>query len=245
MKIIKELKGFSGSQVLLIHDQTTFVRKIGNVERNLERYHTLANLGLALPNIIKEDIDFYDMEYIPNLDIKNFLFKNQTHSLASFIKDTVRKLSKYTQDKDYTETYHQKLKEVEFTGLVFGKDELISKLPKILPSSGYHGDLTLENILYNVTKGEFILIDPLTTEYDSYVFDLAKLRQDIVCKWFIRKESIYIDPKLQNLSEDLGEVFGSFYSDPYLLILMLLRVLPYAQTDDRQFLIKEANKLWK
>ena len=245
MKVIKELKGFSGSQVLLIHDQITFVRKIGNIERNLERYHTLADLGLALPNIIREDVDFYDMEYIPNLDIKNFLFKNQTHSLAKFIKDTIHKLSNSVQDKDYTETYHQKLTEVDFTGLIFDKYQLIDKLPKILPSSEYHGDLTLENILYNVTKGEFILIDPLTTEYDSYVFDLAKLRQDIVCKWFIRKESIYIDPKLQNLSEELGAKFGSFYSDPYLLILMLLRVLPYAQTDDRQFLIKEANKLWK
>lgn len=245
MKIIKELKGFSGSRVLLIHDQTTFVRKIGNIERNLERYHTLANLGLALPNIIREDIDFYDMEYIPNLDIKNFLFKNQTHSLANFIKYTIHKLSRYTQDKDYTGTYHQKLKEVDFKDLAFDKAALIEKLPKILPSSQYHGDLTLENILYNVTKGEFILIDPLTTEYDSYVFDLAKLRQDIICKWFIRKESIYIDPKLQNLSEDLGAEFKSFYSDPYLLILMLLRILPYAQTDDRQFLIKEANKLWK
>jgi hypothetical protein len=245
MKIIKELKGFSGSQVLLIHDQITFVRKIGNVERNLERYRNLARLGLALPKIIKENVDYYDMEYIPNLDIKNFLSKNQTHSLANFIKDTVHRLSKYQQDKDYTETYHQKLKEIDFTGLVFDKDDLISKLPKILPSSEYHGDLTLENILYNVTKGEFILIDPLTTEYDSYVFDLAKLRQDIVCKWFIRKDSVYIDPKLQNLSEELGAEFGPFYSDPYLLILMLLRVLPYAQTDDRQFLIKEANKLWK
>jgi hypothetical protein len=245
MKVIKELKGFSGSQVLLIHDQTTFVRKIGNIDRNLERYHALSNSGLALPKIIKEDTDYYDMEYIPNLDIKNFLFKNQPHSLANFIKKTVGKLRRQTRDKDYTEVYQKKLKDVDFTGLVFGKDELIEKLPKILPRSEYHGDLTLENILYNVTKGEFILIDPLTTEYDSYVFDLAKLRQDIVCKWFIRKESIYIDPKLQNLSEELGAVFGSFYSDPYLLILMLLRVLPYAQTRDKEFLMKEANKLWK
>jgi tRNA A-37 threonylcarbamoyl transferase component Bud32 len=244
MKIIKELKGYSGSQVLLIHDRITFVRKIGNIERNLERYGALSSLGLNLPIIINRDINFYDMEYIPNLDIKNFLFKNQTHSLSDFIKNTVHKLSEHTTTKDYTEIYQQKLQGINFKGLVFDKDTLINKLPKILPSSEYHGDLTLENILYNVTKGEFILIDPLTTEYDSYVFDLAKLRQDIVCKWFIRKESSYIESKLQNLSEEL-ELEFEHYSDPYLLILMLLRVLPYAQKEDQKFLIKEANKLWK
>ena len=57
----------------------------------------------------------------------------------------------------------------------FTANELYAKLPKTLPSSEYHGDFTLENILYSL-KDDFVLIDPLTTEYDSYVFDLAKLR---------------------------------------------------------------------
>ena len=139
--------------------------------------------------------------------------------------------------------YEQKLEDINFNGLVFNKEELITQLPKILPCSQYHGDFTLENILYDVSAGRFVLIDPLTSVYDSYVFDLAKLRQDISCKWFIRNSQLYIDPKLKNLSNDLSHF--KYYADDNLLILMLLRILPYAQNQDKEFIINEANKLWK
>jgi tRNA A-37 threonylcarbamoyl transferase component Bud32 len=244
MKVIKELKGFSGSQILLMQDQHTFVRKIGNVTRNLERYDTLSKIGLPFPRVLAQYNDSYDMEYIPNLDIKNFLSKNQVHSLAQFIKDTIHKLAKDSYNKDYTDVFKEKLSVVDFTGLSFTKEALLEKLPTVLPCSNYHGDLTLENILYNVHEGEFILIDPLTTDYDSYIFDLAKLRQDIVCKWFIRNDNLYMDPKLKTLSLELDQEF-EHYSNPYTLILMLLRVLPYATGTDKEFIINEANKLWK
>lgn len=244
MKVIKELKGHSGSEILLIQDSTIFVRKIGNVTRNLERFDSLSSLGLNLPIILRRDDNSYDMEYLPNLDIKNFLFKNQTHGLATFIKDTIYRLSRNSYNKDYTELYHKKLEEINFTKFVFDKQSLIDKLPKVLPCSNYHGDLTLENILYDIENERFVLIDPLTTEYDSYVFDLAKIRQDIICKWFIRNDKIYIDNKLQNLSRELETEF-EHYSNKYILILMLIRIIPYAQLSDQQFIINEANKLWK
>ena len=58
--------------------------------------------------------------------------------------------------------------------------------------------------------GSFILIDPLTTEYDSYVFDLAKLMQDVKCKWFIRKDNYYFDSKLTVL-EDTLKTYTCYY----------------------------------
>jgi len=244
MSVIKELKGHSGSQVLLVQDQITFVRKIGNVDRNLERYLALSKLGLRVPNIIDQSVDSYDMEYIHNLDIKNYLFKNQIPDLFDFIKKTIIQLSVNSVDKDYTAVYYKKLKDIDFSNLVFTKEELIGQLPKILPSSEYHGDFTLENILYDIVDKDFVLIDPLTSDYDSYVFDLAKLRQDVDCKWFIRNDDVYIDPKLQNLSEELSQEFDT-YANSYIVILMLLRVLPYAQGPDKDFIIKKANSLWK
>jgi tRNA A-37 threonylcarbamoyl transferase component Bud32 len=244
MSVIKELKGHSGSQVLLVQDQITFVRKIGYVDRNLERYAALSKLGLRVPNILHQENDSYDMEFIHNLDIKNYLFKNQVQDLFSFIKNTIFQLSTNTVDKDYSEVYAKKLKNVDFTGLVFTREELISKLPVVLPSSEYHGDFTLENILYDIVQKDFVMIDPLTSEYDSYVFDLAKLRQDVDCKWFLRNDDVYIDPKLQNLSEELSAEFET-YSNSYIVILMLLRVLPYTKGSDNDFIIKKANSLWK
>jgi len=244
MKVIKELKGHSGSEVLLIQDSTIFVRKTGNVTRNLERFESLSSLGLNFPKILYQDNNSFDMEYIHNFDIKNYLLKNQITFLFNFIKLTTQQLSKNYIDKNYTDVYYKKLKDVDFTNLIFTKEELINQLPKILPSSNYHGDFTLENILYDISGKQFVLIDPLTSEYDSYVFDLAKLRQDIDCKWFIRNEEIHIDTKLKNLSEELELEFET-YSNSYLVILMLLRVLPYTKESDKDFIIKKANLLWK
>jgi hypothetical protein len=64
MKIIKNLKGHSGSQIFLMQDQITFVRKIGNIDRNLERYGMLSKLGLSVPRVLTQNPEFYDMEYI-------------------------------------------------------------------------------------------------------------------------------------------------------------------------------------
>jgi hypothetical protein len=126
----------------------------------------------------------------------------------------------------------------------FTSEELLDKLPKVLPSSEYHGDFTLENILYDTNQDEFVLIDPLTTEYDSFVFDLAKLRQDLVCKWFIRNDNVYLDSKLLTIIDKLN---GFVYNENhYLLILMLMRVLPYTHNEkDKEFLMTEVRRLWK
>jgi hypothetical protein len=127
--------------------------------------------------------------------------------------------------------------------LPFTADELLAKLPQFLPFSEYHGDFTLENILYDTQEGQFVLIDPITTEYSSYAFDLAKLRQDLTCKWFIRNDNVYFDSKLEKISNEL-KAFKHFDND-YLLILMLMRVLPYATDIDRDYLMSEIYKLWK
>lgn len=243
MKLIKELKGHSGSQILLVQDPDIRVRKIGNVDRNLERYQSLEKLNLPLPKILNKSNDSYDMEYIANLDVRTYLNKHQVHDLADFLKATIDKLAENSVTKDYLSVYKNKLSSVDFTGLNFTEEQLLDRLPQHLPCSNYHGDLTLENVIYDVNKSEFVLIDPLTTDYDSYIFDLAKLRQDISCYWFIRNDHTSIKPKLQNLFEELSVY--EYFKDDSTLILMLLRVLPYLQGKDRAFIINEANKLWK
>jgi fructosamine-3-kinase len=120
---------------------------------------------------------------------------------------------------------------------------LISRLPRYLPSGQYHGDLTMDNCLHGI-DGKFYLIDPLTTDYDGWAFDLAKLMQDLVCGWFIRDKDVMLHGKLWSIRSAIVNKYPAA-GDPNLLILMLLRVLPYAKTiEDQGFLIKEINKLW-
>jgi aminoglycoside phosphotransferase family enzyme len=130
------------------------------------------------------------------------------------------------------------------TELPFSKEEFISRLPVFLPQSNYHGDLTLENILK--TKDRFCLIDAVTIEYDSYIFDIAKLRQDLECKWFLRSSSAMLDNKLKNIQTQIFLRYPNANND-YLLILMLLRVYKHAKANtlEQDFLIREITKLWK
>lgn len=239
--------GYSKSEVQIMEqDGNIFVRKSGDIQRNLERYDVLQHLDLPIPKILEVVGSYYDMEYIPNLDIITYLTNNQVSNLAEFIVDVLDKLSKNSIEADFSQVYFNKLEHFSFGayGLPFTAEELISKLPKFLPMSEYHGDFTLQNILYSTNTKNFVLIDPLTTDYASFVFDIAKLRQDLTCKWFIRGGNYFFDSKLKILYETLSKF--THYNNDYLLILMLIRVLPYCDTvNDQNFLRSEILKLWK
>lgn len=245
-QVIKQFNGHSGSKVYLMQDSIRlFVRKIGNVDRNFERLHQLEHSGFPVPKIYKYVAgEILDMEYLHGLDMKNYLILNNINNLVDFIHKMVYNLSLEQHTKDYTEVYESKLDVVDFKNLPFTKEELLNRLPKQLPQTTYHGDMTLENIMY--TQKGFYLIDAMTTEYDSYIFDIAKMRQDLECKWFLRHSDVRLDTKLQNIQNKLRDKHPEAFDD-YILILMLLRVLQKCELYDfnYMFLMKEINRLWK
>ena len=228
-------------------DIRLFVRKEGNVERNFERLHVLDHHGLPVPRIYKYvSGQTLEMEYLHGLDMKNYLKSHDTDNLCEFLKVLFVKFindGAISSLKDYTEVYHQKLEWLNDSyGFPFTKDELIDRLPKFLPKSTYHGDLTLDNIIH--TSDKFYMIDAITSEYDSFIFDIAKLRQDLECKWFIRNYDLKLDVKLKNLQDDILSYFPNS-DDDNLLILMLLRVYPYVDVNDKDYILKEIKRLWK
>ena len=82
-KVLKELKGHSKSKVSLVEDKgRIFVRKSGDISRNMERYSALAYTPLRMPKVINYYGEYYDMEYISNLDIKTYLSKNSVGGLV-------------------------------------------------------------------------------------------------------------------------------------------------------------------
>lgn len=244
-QIIKEFTGHSGSKIFLIkNDQRLFVRKLKNVERNLERLSTLNNLGFNVPKLISFSKNHIDMEYIHGLDMISYMKFYNLDKLKFFLLDTLESFSLNSANKDYTETYYEKLKWLTDDIFPFKKKEFIKTLPKNLPQSTYHGDFTLENIIFRDDK--YYMIDPLTSEYDSYIFDVIKLRQDLECKWFLRKNNINFDVKLQNIQENIFKKFPESKNDN-LLILMLLRIYPYSKKNslESKFIMREIIRLWK
>ena len=247
-EIVKqEFFGFSGSKIFLIQNgDSLFVRKLGNISRNIERMLALSE-KYRLPKIYKYSKNEFDCEYIQdNLDMKSYLLTYDITNLSDFLIDFLNSLSNNVKNKDYTQVYINKLEEITFCeDIIFTKTDLLNNLPKIIPSSEYFGDLTLENILYSKKEG-FVLIDCQTVEYDSFIFDIAKLRQDLESKWFLRNNNILLDTKLQLLQQKILDRFPQSNND-YLLILMLLRAYRYSSenTLDRKFLISQMNRLWQ
>lgn len=246
MTVLKELNGFSGSTVLLIEENfRIFVRKIENVERNYERINSLISCGFNLPKIYNKEGNILDIEYIPSLDIKTYLENYSIKELITFLLETLTKLSNPKNTANYETIYKEKLKEIDLSELPFSEKELLDKLPKELPRSNYFGDLTLENILYGSDE-KFYLIDAVSIEYDSYIFDIAKLRQDLKCKWFLRNSKVSLDVKLNKIEKEILNCFPEANND-YLLILMLLRVYKHSKPNsfEQLFLKREIEKLWK
>jgi hypothetical protein len=251
MKVVKELRGYSNCRLEVIQDNNQlFVRKYGGLDRNIPQLKIISDLGLRTPKIYNVTSDHFDMEYIVASDMKSYLTNNRINGPIEYIKSVVNKLaSTVTGTKDYTDIYNKKLayidQEYYQSLLPFTSQQLINRLPKQLPQSSYHGDLTLENIMYDVQNSEFLLIDAVTIEYDSFIFDLAKLRQDLTCRWFIRNEPIYIDQKLQIILDQVFEDYQQFLIDE-LVIAMLLRVLLYAPNGsfEEQYLINWIKRLW-
>ena len=244
---LKEFKGFSGSSITLIkNNQLLFVRKQGQIERNVERYQAIKNY-CNVPAIYDYDHKKLDLEYIQGLDIKQYLQRKNPDFLINFLTITFDKFASTSKiEKDYTDIYYSKLAWIDDSDLGLSTKEFIDRLPKRLPQSLYHGDMTLDNIIYSTVKNDFYLIDPLTSEYDSYIFDLAKLRQDTECKWFARFDDRYFDVQLENIQNKVFSGLGLEYNN-YLLILMLLRVYPYCNTNsfEKQFIKREIKRLWK
>lgn len=245
---LKVMNGYSGSCVLLLQDSNgVFVRKFGQNERNLERIKALNKIGIRMPRVLSEHTNYYDMEYIRHTDVATWLLNNHVSGLIDWLCEVINTLSAVECAKDYTLIFEKRIAAMAHNGLLkdtgIDPEKLLMRLPKMLPASNYHGDLTMDNCLHGIDN-QFYLIDPLTSDYDSWVFDLAKLMQDVDCGWFVRDNRVNIGSKLHAIRTALVTKYP-IANNPDLLIMMLLRILPYTRNDfDKQWLIKEIKRLW-
>jgi len=243
--IITTFSGYSGSRVELVAENNkVFVRKTGNTHRNYSRLTALTSQGYPVCRVLDYKDDIINLEYIHGLDMLNYLQQNDPKNLLAFLVDLISAFAKNHRVQDYSQIYNDKLTDIDFASLPFTKIELLSRLPQFLHASEYHGDLTLENIIYSEKRG-FVLIDAVDIEYDSYQFDLAKLAQDVICKWFLRHKRINLDYKLLVIEQGLADKFGKI--QPELIISQLLRVYRHTGQDivTRNFLENKMRSLWK
>ena len=244
--VLTTFKGFSKSRVTLVEDSfgKQFVRKHIDVQRNYDKMTLLSQHGYNVPKIIKMQNDTLDMEYISGIDMKTFLLRNDVKLLADFIIETIEKFRATQIRKDYSLNYGNELIKINYTHLPFTFKDIYHSLPQYLPFSLCHGDFTLENIIYS--NGKFYMIDTVTGPYDSWVFDIAKMRQDIDGHWFLRNSNTELTVQLKILRDILYSKFSIAF-DNYLYILMLLRVYKHCTVDTKEhtLILEEIKRLWK
>ena len=109
-----------------------------------------------------------------------------------------------------------------------------------------HGDLTFSNVI--ITKGtgykidfddnRILLIDWLDTYFDSYLQDLAKLKQELFYGWSSR--NIYSPQKINNLltGEYMWENLSKYFINEdnkslfkIIMILCIMRITPYVKSN--------------
>ena len=118
-----------------------------------------------------------------------------------------------------------------------------------------HGDLTFSNVI--ITKGnsfkinfddnKILLIDWLNTYFDSYLQDLAKLKQELFYGWSSR--NISSTQKINNLltGEYIWKKLYKYFINEnnkslfkIIMILCIMRITPYAKTNQDIIWIDEA-----
>ena len=179
-----------------------FVRKISKsvdynerLENQMKKqiffYENLATEKITTPKILEcgqeGELFYFDMEYIKGITLIEQVFNSKPEELletVEFIKKVMKIFGgeKKIQKLDVSEMVKAKLTEIKNKtfldentyGCLMNYSEF---LPKV-GSTECHGDLTLENVIYDEKNKKYFLIDFLDNFADHYWFDIAKIFQD-------------------------------------------------------------------
>lgn len=243
--IVKNFSGHSGAIINLVENEHGLVvEKTGiGIDRNHSRMVAL-NGKIPQPYLISYDTKTLIMSYVPNMDMMQYLINEDTKTLIRFIQITCNTLASivYHENKDYLPIYEKRLHAAKW--LPAPIDEIIDVLPRYLPATDYHGDLTMQNILYAYRDAKFMLIDGVDVDLDTMHFDLSKLRQDLDCGWFLRNTTVNITNRLYAISTFLSKTYNH-YDNNAMVILALLRVWNHSNETDKNWLQEQMEKLWK
>ena len=255
---LKHFNGHSGCIVKLIQypDGKYAVQKCGSLKLKdaAAVQNHLKHLGFNTPEIYEISNDCYTMEFIDGVDMYTYIeyaSVEEVDNLICFLKDSIRIFAENaTESFDFGELMESKLRmifdavyEDEPTPLL--ARDLLDRIPKVLPTGPIHGDFTLENIMYK--KGKFYLIDPNPTEFNSWIFDAVKLRQDLDGHWFLRNKKNVVNHKIvcEKISKSLKQEYGEM-NNQALYCFMLLRVRAYCIEKENKALInRELQNVWQ
>jgi len=275
IKFIKNLIGFSGCEIKLYStgNNNLFVRKISSskgynhrlkkqMEKQIFFFNNLSKNKITTPKVLgcgfRKGLFFFDMEYIIGLNLIDKISSATNVELEEISKTileiiSLEKSNKLGEVVALSDKFSDKLNELS-TKIPKNQIKLLTQLKqkcKILPeveTTFCHGDLTLENILYDESSKKYYLIDFLDNFADHYWFDIAKLFQDIEAEWYVFRNpnidrnsmGIKINFIKQKILKFLKLDYLPFHS--IFMAITLFRIVPYASELDYPFLLDKISK---
>jgi len=269
---VKDLSGHSGCKVLLYKDKEGkyFVRKISaskDYNSRLKKqmlkqkffYENIATEKIKAPRIYssgeKEGLFYFDMEYILGETLIKYISQTNTYEFKKIAEGLIQiiKVSKAHNSKEITdlkESFEEKIDQLkdiiprEYLDLLNKLRARSANLPKVVKTF-CHGDLTLENIIYNPHTETFTLVDFQDIFTEHYWFDISILFQDISEVWFFLMSKEY-DPKTMKIKMDLlkkeiapkiNDLEKTYFKYHSLLVAMkFFRIIPYANETNHGYL---------
>lgn len=224
-----------------------------------------SNSRITAPKVLDEgfihELYFFDMDYVQGITLVEHINNSGTEGLLKIAQDLyflinfLKKIPVKRNPIDFSKSFKEKIVEIKYkinhldhgVKLLEELESLTSKLIDIrnVFETFCHGDLTMENIIYDKENDRYYLIDFLDNFINHYWFDITKLFQDIEGRWYkFRTKEI----NLQNISPKM-DFIGNFFKiklmeddktylthHPFLLSVNFARILPYASQEDTGYL---------
>lgn len=185
---------------------SNFPRALKNIKKQQD-FTTLSTGALSICSAEIYDIKTFNdkievlMPYVEGMNAESFLVHLSTKTLQTFssaLSTFIYSELSQSEERDIkTSIFLDKLENIK--GKVFDHDirtkleviaNYILNLPKALsfPMGRCHGDLTLSNMIFDVSKG-IVLLDFLDTYLETPLQDVVKLDQDFTYLWSFRYNS--------------------------------------------------------
>ena len=254
------LGGHSGCQILLCEDEDggTYVRKISSSinynDRLLTQKEKQENFRdgiIKVPKVLRDGylstgLYYFDMEYIHGITMAEYLKEvevNEIKGIVDVLISSAKSERECRNGDPSPQAFQAKILDLK-KKLSKLNNDIINEAIKLLSShdwgrifsSACHGDMTLENII--VRNNELYLIDFLDSFFDSWIFDLSTILQDVEVLWHYREEKIdnntvirliiMRDLLFNRMQELMGEEYIEVY---YTLLLKLIRIYPYTNDE--------------
>jgi len=249
-KVIKEMNGHSGCEVLLIKkDRGDLIVKkrspslIYNerLNRQMLKQKAFKSTYIRVPEIYSyanEKHFYFEMEFLKGEGFNEYIDKHDKNKIFDKLEKIIAFLEASNElREDIQEAVEEKLSRMNIEKkFSFFKDYCLDYDWDKVKKSFCHGDLSFENII--ISNEEVCFIDFLDSFVDSRIIDYSKILQDLMLNWSWRgkKRVPYIKLILMfdylkcRMKQDQWDAATK------MLVLNLLRMLPYADIHTKKII---------